>query len=363
MKRLVVSGFYGAGNAGDEAILDALIISIRKLAPDTAITVLSFDPAGTARQYGVEAVPRYNLRAVIAALRQADLLISGGGGLLQDATGPASVPYYLGLAALSRFVGTPVIILGQSVGPLNMPTTRLLARLLLPFISQAVVRDETSALLLTELGYPSDRIYVTADLALSGEEPNKEAGRSLLEANGFNSNKPWIAVSLRPWDDNRHLAVSGRALGRFAAVSGCGLLFVPFQASQDRAACLDACRCAGMGQVLDEEVSSADIKNIISAADFLVGMRFHSLVFAAMGAVPSLALEYDPKITAIAGQLGIPSAGMVSELDEDTLLEALKEAWKRKGEMIFRLERLALEFRYLAEDGIREAIVGRGKGS
>jgi polysaccharide pyruvyl transferase WcaK-like protein len=77
MKHLVVSGFYGAGNAGDEAILDALIISIRKLAPDTAITVLSFDPAGTARQYGVEAVPRYNLRAVIAALRQADLLISG----------------------------------------------------------------------------------------------------------------------------------------------------------------------------------------------------------------------------------------------------------------------------------------------
>lgn len=363
MKRLVVSGFYGAGNAGDEAILDALIISIRKLAPDTVITVLSFDPAGTARQYGVEAVPRYNLKAVIASLRQADLLISGGGGLLQDATGPASVPYYLGLAALSRFVGTPVIILGQSVGPLNMPTTRLLARLLLPFISQAVVRDETSALLLTELGYPSDRIYVTADLALSGEEPNKEAGRSLLEANGFNSNKPWIAVSLRPWDDNRHLAVSGKALGRFAAASGCELLFVPFQASQDRAACLDACRCAGTGQVLDAEVSAADIKNIIAAADFLVGMRFHSLVFAAMGAVPSLALEYDPKVTAIVGRLGIPSAGMVGELDEDTLLGSLKEAWKRKGEMIFRLERLALEFRYLAEDGIREAIVGRGKGS
>lgn len=360
MKRLVVSGFYGAGNAGDEAILDALIISIRKLAPDTVITVLSFDPAGTARQYGVEAVPRYNLKAVIAVLRQADLLISGGGGLLQDATGPASVPYYLGLAALSRFVGTPVIILGQSVGPLNMPTTRLLARLLLPFISQAVVRDETSALLLTELGYPSDRIYVTADLALSGEEPNKEAGRSLLEANGFNSNKPWIAVSLRPWDDNRHLAVSGKALGRFAAASGCELLFVPFQASQDRAACLDACRCAGTGQVLDAEVSAADIKNIIAAADFLVGMRFHSLVFAAMGAVPSLALEYDPKVTAIVGRLGIPSAGMVGELDEDTLLGSLKEAWKRKEEMVSRLERLALEFRYLAEAGVREAVAGRG---
>ncbi|MDD3925922.1 MAG: polysaccharide pyruvyl transferase CsaB [bacterium] len=355
-QRLVVSGFYGAGNAGDEAILDAMITSIRKLMPDAVITVLSFDPAGTAGQYGVEAVSRYSPGAVISALRRADLLISGGGGLLQDITGPSSVPYYLGLVALSHLVGTPAVMLGQSIGPLNRSVTRLLARLLLPLASRAVLRDEASALLLAGLGYPRDRIRVTADLAYAGIAPDKEDGRRLLEADNFDCRQPWIAVSLRPWGDNRHLSVAGRALGKFAVASGCRLLFMPFQASQDRDACREACRHAGTGHVFGRDVSSADLKNIIAGADFLVGMRFHSLIFAAMGAVPALALEYDPKVAAAVDQLGIPTAGRVGELEESGLFIALQDAWGKREATVSRLENLAAELRNRAEAGIAEVI-------
>ncbi len=85
--KIVVSGYYGFGNAGDEAILEAMLRDVRALAPAVRVVVLSGDPADTSARFGVEAVPRMNPGAVMRALRGADLFLSGGGSLLQDATG------------------------------------------------------------------------------------------------------------------------------------------------------------------------------------------------------------------------------------------------------------------------------------
>ena len=53
MKRIVVSGYYGAKNAGDEAMLAAMLEVLGDLDPELHITVISADPADTRRRHGV----------------------------------------------------------------------------------------------------------------------------------------------------------------------------------------------------------------------------------------------------------------------------------------------------------------------
>jgi polysaccharide pyruvyl transferase WcaK-like protein len=99
--RLVLSGYYGFRNSGDEAVLLGILQALDEAGKARGLRfepiVLSGDPAWTERQYGVAAVPRMNPTAVWRALLASDGLISGGGSLLQDATGWKSIPYYLGV--------------------------------------------------------------------------------------------------------------------------------------------------------------------------------------------------------------------------------------------------------------------------
>ena len=78
MKRIVVSGYYGAKNAGDEAMLAAMLEVLGDLDPELHITVISADPADTERRHGVHAVGSFDVGGIFGAVRRADLLVSGG---------------------------------------------------------------------------------------------------------------------------------------------------------------------------------------------------------------------------------------------------------------------------------------------
>lgn len=91
---IVLSGYYGFNNIGDEAILYSIIQSLRRLEPEIDITVLSNNPEVTESLYQTKAVNRWNPAEILLALKQADGLISGGGSLFQDETGFKSVAYY-----------------------------------------------------------------------------------------------------------------------------------------------------------------------------------------------------------------------------------------------------------------------------
>jgi glycosyltransferase involved in cell wall biosynthesis len=87
---VVMSGYYGFGNAGDEAILQSIHQNISGTGGDISITVLSNDPEDTKNRYGYNAVNRFKLLSVFKALRNCDALVSGGGSLLQDHTSTRS---------------------------------------------------------------------------------------------------------------------------------------------------------------------------------------------------------------------------------------------------------------------------------
>ena len=86
MSNIVISGYYGFGNAGDEAMLCAIIDAIRKEEADAHITVISGNPTETSKKHNIHAVGTFSAFGILKAISNSDLVISGGGSLLQDAT-------------------------------------------------------------------------------------------------------------------------------------------------------------------------------------------------------------------------------------------------------------------------------------
>ena len=93
MKKILISGYYGFDNFGDEAILGVLINHLR----GNDITVLSSNPEKTGRTHNVNSLNSFNPKLIVERLPKFDMLISGGGSLLQNVTSNKSLFYYCGL--------------------------------------------------------------------------------------------------------------------------------------------------------------------------------------------------------------------------------------------------------------------------
>ena len=91
-KKVAVSGYYGYGNFGDEAILGVLIDYLFRTNAET--TVFSNNPELTSAQYGIKSVKNFDILSVMKVISESDILISGGGSLLQDVTSLKSLLYY-----------------------------------------------------------------------------------------------------------------------------------------------------------------------------------------------------------------------------------------------------------------------------
>lgn len=119
MTRILISGYYGFDNAGDDSVLFGIIGSLKKQIPNVELAVLSNTPEDTQRLFGISSFNRWKIGTIIQEIKKSDLLIMGGGSLLQDATSPRSVIYYLGIAMIAKILRKPVIFYAQGIGPIT----------------------------------------------------------------------------------------------------------------------------------------------------------------------------------------------------------------------------------------------------
>lgn len=147
-KKIVISGYYGFHNSGDEAVLQSILIALQQHAQAAGIEiepiVLSIDPEWTSATYGVKSVHRMKLVEVRQAIYESSGLISGGGSLLQDVTGSKSIPYYLGIIKLAQWMGKPTFIYAQGIGPVNRKLFHPLIKSVFRKCTYISVRDEQS---------------------------------------------------------------------------------------------------------------------------------------------------------------------------------------------------------------------------
>ena len=86
MHKILISGYYGFNNVGDEAILKGLIEGIKRVEGPIDIVVLSQHPEFTSKKHEVRSIKRTNLLHIFKEMKNMDLLVSGGGSLFQDVT-------------------------------------------------------------------------------------------------------------------------------------------------------------------------------------------------------------------------------------------------------------------------------------
>ncbi|NPV29909.1 MAG: polysaccharide pyruvyl transferase CsaB [Firmicutes bacterium] len=369
MLRVAVSGYYGFNNTGDEAILLALVSTLRTLAPGIEITVFSHRPRETRRLYGVKAVNRWNPLSICWALFRSDLLLSGGGGLLQDVTGVRSICYYLGIVLLARLLGKPVIYYAQGVGPIRTRFGRWLTRVVSNRVELITVRDQASREDFLSMGVTRPPIVVTADpaLALSPGQVDPEPGEALLadlragsegkgQEKGQNPAPPEekgrrrrLGIALRDWQDccryKREVAAAADRLVR----EGWEVVLIPFHFPVDLQVCQEVCWLMQEPALLvRSKLSVETLFSLLSRLDLVLAMRLHALIMASVMRTPCVGISYDPKVERFLELTGQPLAGRVADLDAEKIYLAVNDAWERCQEITTRLDQVLVNLRQQA---------------
>lgn len=286
---VLISGYYGFDNTGDDSLLKAIISNLKAQKSDISITVLSVNPKETSEIYGVESIHRYNIVRINSLLKRTRLLISGGGSLLQDVTSTKSYRYYSSIIKAALKHGAKVMVYANGIGPLRNRRNRADCARLLSNVDAITLRDANSYQELVGMGVKKE-ISVTADPAFSLECDEK--------AKAYDS--PYFIVSLRRW---KHLPknfteIMAYTCRKISEKYGYKPVFMPMQSKIDRDICsLVAGSCGGV--VIEHTHSIEELLGYIKNSRFVLGMRLHSLIYALSMGVPVIALSYDPKIDAI----------------------------------------------------------------
>ena len=327
--RLLLSGYYGFGNFGDEALLRVFVDEWRRRRPGDELAVLTEQPEETRRTYGVMGVPRMAWGSVVSAIRNTDVVVSGGGGLLQSATSLRSLLYYASIIREAKRIGRKAAIFGQGIGPLNYFGREVVKRACAN-VDLATVRDETSQGTLQAL-LPNVKVCLSADpVFLAPGEPSP-AALQLLAREGLRDDiGDVVAVVVRRGAALDQVMEKLAALvDRLAAERGAHIVFVPLQPPHDAdAASAVIRRCKSTPVLLGGGYDLPAMTALLSRCTAVVSMRLHALILAARLCVPFVSVPYDPKIGALADSLAYPLPPLRRDSRPDELADRL---WSQRA--------------------------------
>ena len=332
MSRIVVSGYYGSKNAGDEAMLAAMLEVLSDLDPKLHITVISADPEDTRQRHGVDAVSWLSMPDIFRALRRADLLISGGGSLLQNVTSRRSLYYYLAIITMARLLGTKVMLYAQGIGPIIGGLAEHVMRWICNRVDLITVRDQGSLAELERLGIRHPAIECTADPVLAIHPVDKEVGRAIFKAYHADGAKPVVGISVREWQGWRHYKeVLAEVSDLIVRELKARVVFLPMQFPDDvRAAQTIASMTKEPCTVLKDEYTTSEFLSLVGNMDLMLGIRLHALIFAGVMGVPMLGISYDPKIDRFLASIGEEPVGDLRDVTAAELMNEIRRKWNDK---------------------------------
>ena len=304
---VVICGAYGRGNAGDDAILEAILQEMRAIDPDMPITVLTKDPKATRLTYRVRTAGRMDVGTWKKAMRHAGLYINGGGSLIQDVTSRRSLWFYLHNIQAAHKAGCKVQMYGCGIGPvLREQHRKLAASVLNASVDVITLREPDSLKELQSMGVTKPEILLTADPALTLPAASEDEIDSVLLRAGIPPHGKYLCFALRNWKGFEDKAPLFAQAAKYAYETyGLTPVFAAVEKHLDPV----AGRLAATGldiphYFLDDAGSAGTIIGALSRMQAVVSMRLHALIFAAGQGIPLAGVVYDPKVSAFLRYIG-----------------------------------------------------------
>ncbi|MCK5024257.1 MAG: polysaccharide pyruvyl transferase family protein [Thermoplasmata archaeon] len=364
--KFVISGYYGYGNAGDEAILQSIIQNLNLNFPKSTVTVFSNNPPATEKLHGVEAlfpgvhhVIGYTNKVIqkgiinqsiniINEIKNTDCVIVGGGGIIHDWFGSFQIIKNLEKGILGKIMGKKTILYAVGAGPIKGWLSKCTTRFALSFFDSITVRDQESMDLLKSIGVKDD-IIVTGDPAIILQKASESEINNTLDRKKIPDGKN-IVICLRSWfhyKENKSNLNKNRKLFNDRIIELCNfisckpntnLILLAFQPSEDMVFYNNLIKQIKGDYILIDDIQKPGIlKGIIASADVLIGMRLHSLIFAISDNVPVIAISYDSKIDSFLGTVSDDIViHNVNEIDVESIKEELNSIISGTKEIDYR---------------------------
>ena len=318
---VVLAGFYGYGNAGDELILGSLIGQLRRENSSILITVMSRRPRETERRFGVKAISRWLPWMWILPLVLARRFILGGGGLLQESTGPWNHAYYLGLVVLAKLFGCRTDVRAIGVDPIQSDFNRAWTRFVLNWAADAIsVRDVESVHALKVAGV-FKTVRQTIDPVLQLEAPPDRIPEE------------WkIALAVSPWKERSTWASDVAALtDRIRERLGVNTDLIVFFPVQDRMLSDTISRLSRQPLEVREWKEPEDLLTWIPTYGLVIGMRYHALALAAVSQRSFIGWGFQRKVRSLCQAFSQPVWPFERGWDSEAVFRQIEQAWGRRG--------------------------------
>ncbi len=297
--KILISGYYGFDNLGDELILQVLLDQLQKINRQTEIVVFSAQPEKTRAEFKVNSVDRWNCQGIVREIKKTDYLISGGGGLLQDNTSSLSLYYYLAIILLAKLFRKKIIIYNQGIGPLKSWFNLCLVKLTLRSVNWLSVRDNFSQDLLFSLGLRECELSADPVLNLSSQ------------ISKFSQPREQNIWGIIPRLNDKSVENLLPQLSAFAEKQKAVLWIIPFQLSSPERDY--AQKIIGIFPAIKLQFCSnrQEILSIFSQLNFVISWRYHGILLSALYKKPLAGIGKDPKIK-----------NLLKELDRDCFDDA-----------------------------------------
>lgn len=320
---ILLSGYYGFDNFGDDLVLMLLVERLRKHIPDIEIVALAKNPKNAMRRYKINCKHRYRPLAVKKTIEESYNYVNGGGTLLTDVTSRRSLSYYCFMLKYAKKKGLRTMLLGSGIGPFVNRSGSDQAREALSCTDVIALRDSNSLDIIEQLGM-ADKAVPTADMAflISPEANANRITSKIMKENSLNADNYFI-VALREWkynapDFERSVAVTCDYLAQKYSLIP---VFIPVQPEKDLAISrLTASLMTTKAVIINRpEYNLTILPGLSVGARFTLSMRLHPIICSFVYARPVIALSYDAKVSGFVEENNAGLCIKVEDVTEDKL--------------------------------------------
>ncbi len=358
----VLCGAYGRGNAGDEAILKAILSQLSDIDPDLPFWVMSRTPEKTKLANKVNSMYLFNIPAFLHRLRKSQLFVNGGGSLMQDVTSSRSLLFYLFTLTAAKVCGCRIIMYGCGIGPITRERNKKIAARVLNRTPDAItLRDSVSKELLDEMGVHRPEIALAADPTVNLGRAGEAQVRSALAAEGIPEGLQMIGFCLRNWKEALNKDAIVEAAEYAYHKYGLTPVFLPIEIPGDVEIGKDICRSLSVpGWACEKQHTVEELIGMLGSMDLVVGMRLHSLIFATAGGAPVLGISYDVKVDSFIKDIGSDSCVALRGLTGKQLCREIDRVIAQKSSRAGEIQRRLRHMETINTEAARRLLQAEG---